>query len=73
MATGLGLWTLSGGDGADRYFMWKVLEGRRRRGRQDEMDMSLSTLQEIVKDSTPWTGMLQSMGWQRVGHDLVTE
>jgi len=37
----------------------------------DSMDMSLSKLQEIMKDRKP--GMLQSMGSQRVGHDLVTE
>ena len=33
--------------------------------------MSLSKLQDIVKDRV--TGILQSMGSQRVGHDLVTE
>ena len=52
------------------------IEGRRRRGSQrmkwlrgitDSMDMSLSKLHEIVKDSKP--GMLQSKGSQRVGHD----
>ena len=35
------------------------------------MDMSLSKLQEIVK--TGKLGVLQSMGSQKVGHDLVTE
>ena len=35
------------------------------------MDMSLSKLQEIVKEGKP--GVLQFMGSQRVGHDLVTE
>ena len=33
----------------------------------DSMDMSLSKLQEIVKDRE--VGMLQSMGSQNVGHD----
>ena len=37
----------------------------------DSMDMSLSKLQEMVKDGKP--GVLQSLGSQRVGHDLVTE
>ena len=37
----------------------------------DSMDMTLSKLWEIVEDRGP--GMLQSMGSQRVGHDLVTE
>ena len=33
------------------------------------MDMSLSKLQEIVKDRE----VLQSMGLQRAGHNLVTK
>ena len=40
-------------------------------GITDSMSMSLSRLQEMVKDRKP--GMLQSMGSQSVGHDLVTE
>ena len=37
----------------------------------DSMDMSFSKLYERVKDRE--TGMLQSMGSQRIGHDLATE
>ena len=35
-------------------------------GVSDSMDMSLSKLWERVMDREAW---LQSMGWQRVGHD----
>ena len=56
------------------------VEGKRTRGWQRmkwldiitaSMGMSLSKLQEIVKDKKPV--MLQSMGLPRVRHDLVTE
>ena len=40
-------------------------------GITDSMDMNLSKLQEMVKDKD--TCVLQSMGSQRVRHDLVTE
>ena len=40
-------------------------------GITDSTDISLSKLQEIVR--TVKAGVLQSMGSQRVGHDLVTE
>ena len=52
------------------------IEGGRRRGRQrtkwldgisDSMDMSLSKLQEMVKDRKP--GVLQPVGSQRFRHD----
>ena len=33
--------------------------------------MSLSKLWEMVKDRKP--GVVQPMGWQRVGHNLATE
>ena len=37
----------------------------------DSMDMNLSKLQETVGREEP--GMLQSMGLQRVRHDLATQ
>ena len=37
----------------------------------NSMDMNLSKLQEIVRTEKP--GVLQSLGSQRVRHDLATE
>ena len=40
-------------------------------GIADSMDMSVSKLQEMVKDREAWRAA--SMGSQRVSHDLATE
>ena len=60
-------------DSLEKTLMLGKIEGRRRRGRQDEMigcitnsmDMSLSKFRELVMTGK----MLQSMGLQRVRHD----
>ena len=68
-------------DSLEKTLMLGKIEGRRRRqqrmrwleGITDSMDMSLSKLWQIVKDSEGKPGVLQSTGSQRVGHDLATE
>ena len=64
----------------EKILMLGKIEGRRRRRRQkmswldsitDSTGMNLSKPRETVKDKE--TCMLQSMGSQRVRHDLVTE
>ena len=60
----------------EKTLMLGKIEGRRRRGRQrmrhldgitDSVDLSLTKLQETVKDRE--SGVLQSMGSQRLGHN----
>ena len=66
-------------DSLEKTLMLRKIEGRRRGqwrmrwldGITKSMDMSLGKLWEMVKDREP--GVLQSMGSQRVGHNLVTE
>ena len=74
------LWPPDAKNSNGKDLMLRKTEGRRRRGWQrmrwldgitDSMDMSLSTLWELVKDGKP--GVLQSMGSQRVRHDWATE
>ena len=64
----------------ENTLMLGKLEGRSRRGRKrmrwvhgiiESMHMSSSKLREIVEDREAW--LLQSMGWQGVRHNLVTE
>ena len=66
-------------DSFEKTLMLGKIESRRRREWQrvrwlddviDSMDMSLSKLQEMVKDRGVW---LQSMGSQRVGYNWATE
>ena len=63
----------------EKTLMLGKIEGKRRREQQrmrrsdgitDSMDMSLSKLREMVKNRED--GVLQSMGSQRVRHDLTT-
>ena len=64
-------------DSLEKTLMLGKMEGRRRRGQQrtrfldsitNSMDMSLNKLRETVKEIVK-SGLLWSMGWQRVGQD----
>ena len=65
---------------SEKMLMLGKIEGRRRRGQQrmrwldgitDSEDMGLGGLREWWWAGRP--GVLQSMGWQRVGHNSMTE
>ena len=66
-------------DSFEKTLILGKIKGRRRRGQQrmrwldsitDAVNMNLGKLQGMVMTGRP--GMLQSMGLQGVGHDLVT-
>ena len=67
-------------DSLEKTQMLEKIESKRKEGQQrkrwwdsitNSMDMNLSKLQKIEKDSGAW--VLQYVGSQRVGHNLANE
>ena len=53
--------------------MWETCV--RSLGQEDALEKEMTTHSSILAWKVPWTVepvRIQSMGWQRVGHDLVT-
>ena len=63
-------------DSLGKTLVMRKTEGRRRRGDKGDSRIASLTQQTWVWENSgrQWrTGTLQSVGWQTVGHDLVTE
>ena len=69
-------------DSFEKTLMLRKVESKRKRRQQrmrwldsitDSMDMNLSNLKEIVEDRGVWHAVLQSVGSQRVRHNLAIE
>ena len=63
------LWWLSGKEPMQETRVWSLIQ-------EDPLEKEMTTHSSILAWEIPWTegpGRLQSMGLQRVGHNLVTE